>query len=273
MWWFAQVASLLHYFGLFLTPELPCAATICSVLQWGIGSGIALQGSSFRGAVLKSSLHSGGMVVSTVLRHMTQHNTAQATLSQKLRDPSFVWAQETETALHIERSSLTDCISYRGFTTAPAIQPRTCFCLILLLQLQAVRGFLQCPREAIISLRKAGWEDTKWKRKKWTIRKPVPQGVLSCKIAVEYFPGEKVKSWLLKKKQLGGTVSWPFARDRQANSAQPFHNFFHSLAGVWKLIYRFTFESKQTHIELSFQSVTSISETQFALKTNKYGSL
>lgn len=135
--------------------------------------------------------------------------------------------------------------------------------------------FVLCPRESVISLRKAGWDEKTQneKEKKWVIRKPVSQGVLSCKIAIEYFPGVKVKSWLLKKKQLGGTMSWPFAQERQANSAQPFHNFFNFLAGVWKLIYRFTFKSKRTHAELSFRSVTSTSETQFALKTNKFGSL
>lgn len=40
-------------------------------------------------------------------------------------------------------------------------------------------------------------EDTKGKKiQEWAIRKPVPQqqDTLSCKIAVEYFPGEKVKN-------------------------------------------------------------------------------
>jgi len=55
---------------------------------------------------------------------------------------------------------------------------------------------------------------------------------LSCKIVVEYYPGEEVKNGLLKNKQLGGTASWPSAQAKQVNSADLFHNLFHLLDGV-----------------------------------------
>lgn len=121
----------------------------------------------------------------------------------------------------------------------------------------------------MILLRKSGWEQKiqkeKEKKKEWPVRKPVlqQQDALSCKIAVEYFPEERVKNCQLKKKQLGGTLSWPFEQVRLASSAHPFHNFLHLPAEIWNFTYRYTFLNPQIYRTL-------ISECDFNLRKSAW---